>query len=175
MSGCVIWFTGLPCSGKTTLANAVANVFINRNKRVKILDGDALRNTICKDLGFSEKDREENIRRVANMALEYANNGYIVLCSLITPLKHHRQVAKSILGMYYNLCYIKAPLDTCIKRDVKGMYEKALKKELDNFTGVSSPYDVPDATEYNLVCFTDKELISDSASKIVSYINSIIA
>jgi len=175
MSGCVIWFTGLPCSGKTTIANAVANFYINKNKKVKILDGDAVRNTISKDLGFSNADREENIRRVAQIAIDLANAEYIVLCSLITPLRSHRQIAQLILGNYYTLCYVKSPLNTCINRDVKGMYKKALNKEIKDFTGISSPYDIPDISDYNLICFTDRETIYESAQKVISYINSITA
>lgn len=171
MSGIVIWFTGLPCSGKTTIANAVANSYIYKNRKVKILDGDALRKTVSKDLGFSIQDREQNIRMAANIAFDLAKADYIVLCSLITPLKKHREIAQSILAEYYNLCYVKAPINTCIKRDVKGMYQKALKKEIKEFTGISSPYEQPEIDEYNLICFTDRETISECAQKIISYLN----
>jgi adenylylsulfate kinase len=168
--GIVIWFTGLPSSGKTTIANATANLLMARGKKVKILDGDALRNTISKDLGYTDNDRATHIARVADLAYTCAKNGYIVLASLITPLDTHRSIVKDYLGGYYHLCFVKCNIMECIKRDVKGLYQKAIAGKIDNFTGISADYDEP--KQYDIVCHTEDETILESSKKVLNYISS---
>jgi adenylylsulfate kinase len=139
----VLWMTGLSGAGKSTIAYALEKKLQSENVLCEVLDGDVLRNGINKGLGFSEADRKENIRRTAEIARLLCDNKFIVICSLITPTNDLREIAKSILGDKFKLVHISTSLEICQKRDVKGLYGKALKGEIPNFTGISAPFDIP--------------------------------
>jgi len=162
----VYWFTGLPSSGKTTLAKAICEEIPN----VLQLDGDELRKTLCSDLGFTQEDRTENLRRIANFGVTSLNSVDTILVSTISPLELQRNMVKEIFeksGIKFYLVYITADLDTCIKRDVKGMYKKALNNEITEFTGISSPYEPP--TNPDLMINTGKEPLSISLEKFLDF------
>jgi adenylyl-sulfate kinase len=140
--GFCVWLTGLTCAGKTTLAKGLYQFLKEKGLKVKLYDGDEMRKTISKDLGFSKEDRIENMRRVALRALEDVKNGYIVIVALVSPYKEARE---SIRKMFENGSFIEvfvdAPLEVCMKRDTKGLYQKALAGLIRNFTGVDDPYE----------------------------------
>ncbi len=142
--GIVLWMSGLSGSGKSTLARALENDLFERGHLTKLLDGDNLRTGLNNNLGFSEADRLENIRRAAEVAKLFVENGEIVICSFISPTNEIRTLAKSIIGEkdYFEI-YINASFEECAKRDVKGLYKKALNGEIKNFTGLDAPFDAP--------------------------------
>jgi len=139
-----IWLTGLPCSGKTTIAKSLKAELINRGYNTVHLDGDDVRENLNEDLGFTEKDRYENLRRVAHVARLFNKNKNLVIASFISPTKRMRDMIKKIIGNM-KLVYIKCSLETCKKRDVRGMYKKASLGEIKNFTGISAPFEEPKA------------------------------
>ena len=140
----VLWFTGLSGSGKSTIADLVENEFHRRGVLTYSLDGDNIRNGINKDLGFSEKDRSENIRRIGEIAHLFCEAGIVVLASFISPFQKDRKIASYIVGdeNFYEI-YVNTPIEVCEERDIKGLYKKARSGEIINFTGVSSPYEKP--------------------------------
>lgn len=138
-----LWFTGLSGSGKSTLANEIEKRLVSLGYHTMLLDGDNVRHGLNKDLGFEESDRMENIRRVAEVAKLMNDAGLIVLSSLISPFDRDRQNARDIIGAEYLEIYLSTPLAECVKRDVKGLYRKAISGEILNFTGISSPYEPP--------------------------------
>lgn len=149
--GLVIWMTGYSGSGKTTLAYGLEKKLFEKGILTKVLDGDVLRQGINKDLGFSNNDRTENIRRTAELAKQLASCGIVVICSLITPTNALRDLADSILGeQHFILYHISTPLEVCEKRDVKGHYAKARSGEIKEFTGVSNPFEHPDKALYSI-------------------------
>lgn len=140
----VIWFTGLPCSGKSTLANALEIKLFNLGYQTYLLDGDNLRSGINKDLDFSIEDRKENLRRVAEIAKILIDAGILVIASFISPLRSGRLMIKNIIGHnYYFEIFVDTPIEECEKRDVKGLYKKAREKKIQNFTGVDMLYENP--------------------------------
>jgi adenylyl-sulfate kinase len=140
----VFWFTGLPCAGKTTLANALAAELRKAGRQVVLLDGDDLRAGLCKDLGFSENDRYENIRRAAEAAALLSRQGYFVCCSFVSPLEELRVLARVIIGQNaFVEVFVDTPLEICEARDVKGMYARARRGEVKQFTGVSAGFELP--------------------------------
>ena len=142
--GTVIWFTGLPCSGKSTLANALSNKLSEMGFFCHVLDGDEVRKGINKDLGFSIADRLENIRRVAEICKILTDNGIITLCSFVSPTEEIRNTAKNIIGSNDFLeIYVSTSVEICEKRDVSGLFKKSRKGEITDFTGISSPFEVP--------------------------------
>lgn len=165
----VIWLTGLSGSGKTTIAKALKKELILRNIAVKVLDGDIIRKGLNKDLGFSIKDRKENIRRVAEVAKLLKDSGIIVLVSFISPTVEIRNMAKEIISPadFFEV-FIDAPLETCIKRDVKGLYKKAIAGEIKDFTGIDSPFEAP--TNPDISIKTGKLSILDSVQMILDYL-----
>lgn len=147
----VFWLTGLSGSGKSTLAIALERKLFGAGHQVIVLDGDNIRHGINRDLGFSEADRYENIRRIAEIARLFAAGGYVVISSFISPTRDIRHMAKSIIGAeYYLEIFVDASLDTCIKRDVKGLYRKAIAGEIPDFTGISSPFEAPEIPDLRL-------------------------
>ena len=147
--GKVIWFTGLSGSGKSTLANALEHVLHQAGKHTYILDGDNIRQGLNKDLGFSDADRVENIRRIAEVARLMADAGLIVITAFISPFKKEREMARNLIGSEHFLeVYVSTPLAVCEQRDPKGLYNKARRGELPNMTGISSPYEVPEHPEF---------------------------
>ncbi len=163
--GKVIWFTGLSGAGKSTIATEVEKYLNQNNYAVYLLDGDNIRHGINKDLGFEEKDRNENIRRITEIAKLFQDAGLIVLVSFITPFEEMRKSAKEIIGKE-NLIevYVKASLETCMKRDPKGLYKKNIK----NFTGISSPYEIP--KNPNLILDTENESVEECSKKVMQKI-----
>lgn len=158
----VFWFTGLPCSGKTTIAEYICN----QSPHFDHLDGDALRKTICADLGYSLADRKKNLERIARYALKKLDTFDLVLVTTISPLEVQRQKVRAIFDnekVNFYLVYIEASLQTCIQRDVKGMYAKALKGEIQQFTGVSSPYEIP--TNSHFTFNTERETLEEIEAK----------
>ena len=139
-----IWLTGLPCAGKTSLAQALAQLLRQEHSPCCILDGDTMRRGLCSDLGFSEADRVENIRRVAEVARLMLDAGVIVIVALISPLAEGRRLARSVIGAErFSLVFVDAPMAVCESRDAKGMYARARRGELPQFTGIDSPYQTP--------------------------------
>ena len=139
-----IWLTGLSGAGKSTLANEVEKRLFARGKYTMLLDGDNVRMGLNQNLGFSEEDRVENIRRIAEVSKLMNDAGLIVLTSFISPFRQDRRNAKNIIGERFIEVYISTPLEECEKRDVKGLYKKARNGEISNFTGITSPYEAPE-------------------------------
>ena len=139
-----IWLTGLSGAGKSTLANEVEKRLFARGKYTMLLDGDNVRMGLNQNLGFSEEDRVENIRRIAEVSKLMNDAGLIVLTSFISPFRQDRRNAKNIIGERFVEVYISTPLEECEKRDVKGLYKKARNGEISNFTGITSPYEAPE-------------------------------
>ena len=143
--GFPLWFTGLSGSGKTTLAKSVEKELRARGLKVERLDGDTVRQSLTKDLGFTKEDRDNNIERVTFVAKLLTRNGVAVLASFISPYREVRARSREEIGNFIEV-YCKAPLEVLIERDVKGLYTKALRGEIENFTGISDPYEDPLST-----------------------------
>lgn len=161
----VIWMTGLSGSGKSTLSNRLRYCLDNS----VVLDGDVVRGGLCSDLGFSIEDRVENIRRIACVAKILVNSNIDVIVPVISPTNEIRNVASSIIGDKFFLVWVDCSLEVCINRDVKGLYRKALNNEIDNFTGVSSPYEEPN--KYDVVCDTDRYSVDLCVNYILKKLN----
>ena len=164
----VIWFTGLPCSGKTTLAIEIEKYFKNKNKSIQRLDGDVVRKTICKDLGFNKEDRDKNIERISYIAQMLSDNNVNVVSAFVSPYRKMRNFSRSICSEFIEV-YVKCDIEICKQRDVKGMYKKADKGEINNFTGVQDPFEEPVNPE--IVVDTGKESIEKSLDKIINYLS----
>ncbi|MCD6263403.1 adenylyl-sulfate kinase [Candidatus Bathyarchaeota archaeon] len=141
--GFVVWFTGLPGSGKTTIARRVEKALRAMGWRVELLDGDGVRRRLDPEIGFSREDREIHIRRVAYVSHLLARNGVAVLVSLVSPYISSRKRAREIVGERFLEVWVKCSLETCIKRDPKGLYKRALAGEITNMTGIQDPYEEP--------------------------------
>lgn len=166
---CVLWFTGLSGSGKSTVANAVEEELFKRGIITYLLDGDNVRHGLNKDLGFSEQDRVENIRRVGEVSKLFVESGIIVLTAFISPFKSDRQIARSLVEYdEFIEVFIDTPLEVCESRDPKGLYKKARKGAIKNFTGISSPYEKPESADIDVE--TDKLSISQCCDKVVNYL-----
>ncbi|WP_122158957.1 adenylyl-sulfate kinase [Paraburkholderia sp.] len=139
----VIWMTGLPGAGKTTIAQALNIALLEQGTKVVVLDGDTLREGLCSDLGFSDLDRLENVRRIAHVARLFQQTGHIVLVATISPLAAQRELARGIIGAGFLETFISASAELCSQRDPKGMYAQARLGKIAQFTGVSSAYEVP--------------------------------
>jgi adenylylsulfate kinase len=171
--GIVLWFVGLSGSGKSTVAKAVEAELHQAGKLTMLLDGDNLRTGINNNLGFSEADREENIRRAAEVAKLFASNGIITICSLISPTDKIRSMAKSIIGNDYCEVFIHCPIEVCEQRDVKGLYAKARRGEIKNFTGIDSPFENP--ANPNIEVRTDLESLDACKDKIMQAIKPLVS
>ena len=149
--GVMLWFTGLSGSGKSTVAVALERELHRRGRLCRILDGDNIRSGINANLGFSEADRKENIRRIAEVSKLFVDTGIITIAAFISPTEEMRQMAAEIIGRNdFKEIYISTPLEECERRDVKGLYAKARLGEIKNFTGISSPFEVPVAPALSL-------------------------
>lgn len=164
----VIWLTGIPASGKTTISILLRDYYKNKNLPVDILDGDELRQTLSKDLGFSPDDRKEHNRRVIIIAKLLSKNGITTIVPLISPYKETRELARKELPNFVEV-YVKASLDTCIKRDPKGLYVKAKNGEIQNLTGLQSTYEEPQNPEVMLD--TEKFTPQECLDTILSYLD----
>lgn len=169
----VIWMTGLSGSGKTTVAQSIERELNKRGFLTQILDGDNVRTGINNNLGFSEEDRYENIRRISEVSKLFMNCGIICINSFISPTKEIRNMAMEIIGKENFIeVYVNAPIEVCEQRDVKGLYKKARKGEIKNFTGIDSPFDAPENPAIELR--TDQMTIEESAAKSLEVILPII-
>jgi len=167
-TGFVVWFTGLPASGKTTLAKAVEQELKNRGvPHVQRLDGDIVRQDLTRDLGFSKEDRDENIRRVSFVAALLAQNGVAALCAFVSPYREARKAARARAPRFVEV-YCRCDLSTLIQRDPKGLYKKALAGEIKGFTGIDDPYEEPENPE--VICDTARETVAESAAKVIRYL-----
>ncbi len=162
--GLTVWFTGLSGSGKSTLSRAVADLLRMREFKVRILDADELRRTLCAELGFTKEDRDENVLRIGNAAQDLTNQGTIALVAVIAPYRDVRTEVRRRIGSYMEV-FVDAPLQICMQRDPKGLYMRAQNGEIPRFTGISDPYESPFAPE--VVCHTDTESIDESAAKVL--------
>ncbi len=167
---CTVWLTGLPSAGKSTLARLVEAVIRARGFSVLVLDGDEVRTWLTVGLGFSREDREENLRRIAHLAMFLNRAGVIAVTAAISPYAAARQRAREVIGRFVEV-YVDCPLDVCEKRDVKGLYRKARSGEVQHFTGVSDPYEPPEAAE--VVVRTDRETREACVSRIVERVESL--
>ena len=167
--GVVVWLTGLSASGKSTIAVEVDKILFSLGIHTYILDGDNVRHGLNKDLGFSSEDREENIRRIGEVAKLFADSGAIVLTAFISPYKKDRQIARDLLeeGDFIEV-FVDADVETCKQRDPKGLYKKAIEGTIPNFTGISAPYETPEKPE--LVINTSKLNLKESADALVKYL-----
>jgi len=166
---CVVWFTGLSGSGKSTIATSLEKLLFQRGMHTYVLDGDNVRHGLSRDLGFTEADRVENIRRMAEVASLMADAGLIVLVSLISPFRRERAMARELVGGNdFIEVFVDAPLEICEARDPKGLYRKAWKREITNFTGIDSPYEPPEYPEVRLD--TSKLTIERAVADLVDYL-----
>jgi adenylyl-sulfate kinase len=166
--GCTIWMTGYSASGKSTIAAALERELLQRGHHAYRLDGDNIRHGLSRDLGFSAEDRAENIRRIGEVAALFADAGLITITSFISPYRADRKRARAAARDAFHEIYIHADLDTCERRDPKGLYKKARRGEIAEFTGVSAPYEAPEAAE--LTVDTDRLSIEESVARIVVYV-----
>lgn len=166
---CILWFTGLSGSGKSTIANAVEVKLAELGKHTYLLDGDNVRYGLNKDLGFSDEDRVENIRRIGEVSNLFADAGIIVLSAFISPFRADREIVRELAqeGEFIEV-FIDTPLEVCEQRDPKGLYVKARKGEIPDFTGISSPYEAPEIPEIHI---KDGLSIEESADVIVNYLD----
>ena len=164
MKGVTVWFTGLPCSGKTTLALKLSAELKRRGIISEDLDGDVTRKYLSKGLGFSKEDRDENIRRVGFVCSLLTKHGAVTTAAFVSPYRSIREENRKLIGNYVEV-YVKCSLEKCMERDVKGMYRKAMAGEIKNFTGVSDPFEEPEHPE--LVVESDKETEAESLKKIL--------
>lgn len=166
--GTVVWLTGLSASGKSSLATLLEQRLFELGRQVYVLDGDNVRHGLCSDLGFSAQDREENIRRVGELAALFAEAGLIVICAFISPYRRDRRLARNAVGGNFHEIYLQADLRVCEERDPKGLYAKARRGEIPDFTGISAPYEAPEAAE--LVVDTGTMTLEDSLDMIADYV-----
>ena len=165
--GCVIWFTGLSGSGKSTLANAVEHVLHQQQHHTYVLDGDNVRHGLNKNLGFSPEDREENIRRIGEVAKLFADAGSIVMTAFISPYRADRDQARALMAAdRFVEVFVDCPLEVCEERDTKGLYKKARAGEIKEFTGISAPYESPLNPEVTVD--TDALSIEECAQVVVA-------
>lgn len=165
----VFWLTGLSGSGKSTLALKLEKSLLKLNHLSTILDGDNVRSGLCKDLTFVEADREENVRRISELAKLLVRNGIVTICSFVSPLQSMRQLAKETIGATdFHLIHVKASVETCIQRDTKGLYKRALEGELKNFTGIDAPFEIPESPD--LVLDTEDETEESNIQLLLNYV-----
>lgn len=167
----VLWFTGLPSSGKSTIAHKVELELYKRGIKTYVFDGDNIRTGLNRDLGFTEKERDENIRRIGEVIKLFIDAGLVVLTAFVSPLRKHREYVKSLLedGEYIEI-YVKCPPEKCAERDPKGHYEKAKLGIIKNFTGVDGTYEEPSSPD--LVIETDKLSIEESVRAVLNLLQN---
>lgn len=166
--GIVVWLTGLSASGKSTIAVEAENVLNSMGKVVYRLDGDNIRFGLNSDLGFTEEDRLENIRRISEVCALFQDAGIIVMASFISPLAKLRQMARAKSKGNFIEVYVKADVETCAKRDPKGLYKKALSGEIKNFTGISAPYEEPENPD--IILDTQSTTLNECVEQLVKKI-----
>ncbi|ANC77124.1 adenylyl-sulfate kinase [Fictibacillus phosphorivorans] len=170
-SSFVLWFTGLSGSGKSTIANVLAKELYDRNIRNYVLDGDNIRNGLNRDLSFSDEDRTENIRRISEVSKLFVENGTVVLTAFISPFLQDREKAKAIVSEEEFIeIFVSCPIEECEKRDPKGLYGKARKGEIPDFTGIDSPYEEPISPA--LTIHTNEQSVTESVVVILNYLKN---
>lgn len=168
---CILWFTGLSGSGKSTIANAVELKLNELGKHTYLLDGDNIRMGLNRGLGFSDEDRVENIRRIGEVSKLFVDSGLIVLTAFISPFQKERNSVRELVGNgEFIEVFVDTPLEVCEGRDPKGLYKKAKKGEIPNFTGISSPYEAPNKPEIHIQ--TDTMSIEEAAYTIINYLQA---
>jgi len=170
MKGFTLWFTGLPSSGKSTLARRVEQVLLERGMNVEVLDGDEVRETFSKGLGFSKEDRDTNIRRIGFVAKLRSRNGTVAITAAISPYRETRDEMRKAIGRFVEV-YVQCPIDVLKERDVKGLYKKALAGEIKHFTGVDDPYEAPAKPE--VLVESDRESEEQSVAKIITTLETL--
>ena len=168
-NGATLWFTGLSGAGKSTIARLVEAELRERDMRVEVLDGDVVRTNLSKGLGFSKEDRDTNIRRIAFVADLLSRNGVIAITAAISPYREIRDEAHELMGDRFVEIFVKASVEECARRDVKGLYEKAFRGEIKEFTGVSDPYEEP--LDPDLVIDTESESPEESAARVLALLD----
>ena len=167
----VVWFTGLSGSGKSTIANQVENELFKKRIKTFSLDGDNIRKGLNSNLGFSSEDREENLRRIAEVSKLFVESGSVVIASFISPLKTDRDMIKNIIGKdNFVEVFVNTSLDECERRDVKGLYKKARAGEIKNFTGIDAPYEKPKNPDLEIK--TEEEDLEDALKRIVLHLEN---
>lgn len=167
-AGLVLWFTGLSGAGKTTIALALETELRDvRGLRLERLDGDTVRQSLTRDLGFSKEDRDKNIERVTFVAKLLSRNNVVVLASFISPYRQTRDYVREETTNFIEV-FVDAPLEVCIDRDVKGLYQKAIAGEIENFTGISDPYEPP--VDPDIHVRTDQETVDESTQKVIKWL-----
>jgi adenylylsulfate kinase len=164
--GFTLWFTGLSGAGKTTISHIVETQLRERGSRIEVLDGDIVRENLSKGLGFSKEDRDTNIRRIAFVADLLSRNGVPVITAAISPYREIRDEARELMGDRFIEVFVKASVEVCAERDVKGLYEKAFKGEIKEFTGVSDPYEPP--LDPELTLDTEHDSAEEDAKKVLA-------
>ena len=170
MKGFTLWFTGLPSSGKSTLARRVEEVLLERGMNVEVLDGDEVRENLSKGLGYSKEDRDTNIRRIGFVAKLLSRNGTVAITAAISPYREVRDEMRRAIGRFVEV-YVACPIDVLKERDVKGLYKKALAGEIKHFTGVDDPYEPPLKPE--VVVASDRESVDESVARIVATLEAL--
>ena len=169
----MIWLTGLSGSGKSTVAKGLEKALFEKGFYVQVLDGDNIRTGICNNLGFTEDDRKENIRRISEVAKLFIDAGVVTICSFVSPTQSIRKIAQSIIGDEDHIgVFIDTPIEICEKRDVKGLYKKARAGEIKNFTGIDAPFERP--TNPNLVIKTENQTIEESVNQVFEFVLPLI-
>lgn len=168
--GFTVWFTGLSGAGKSTITGQLVEIIRKRRGNAEVLDGDVVRTHLSKGLGFSKEDRDTNIRRIGFVCELLTRNGVPVISAAISPYRAVRDEVREMIGPGFIEVYVDCPLDALVKRDVKGLYAKALSGEIKNFTGVSDPYEAPLNPE--ITVYTDRETVEESCAKIVAYLEA---
>ena len=165
-NGFTLWFTGLSGAGKTTISKLIEAELRERRQRLEILDGDVVRENLSKGLGFSKEDRDTNIRRIAFVADLLCRNGVPVITAAISPYTETRREARELMGERFIEVWVKASVEVCAERDVKGLYEKAFSGEIKEFTGVSDPYEAPQNPEVHIT--TESQTPQESADAVIA-------
>lgn len=167
--GCVIWFTGLSASGKSTISHYLEKMLHDLGSSTYVFDGDNVRHGLCGDLGFSRIDREENIRRIGEMVNLFIDAGTIAITAFISPYRKERDKIRAIVGSdRFIEIFVDCPIEVCIERDPKGIYAKALAGEIEDFTGISAPYEPPENPD--IVIKADQEGFVEAAEKLVAFV-----
>lgn len=165
--GATLWFTGLSGAGKTTICNLLEDRLLELEQKVETLDGDALRKELFQGLGYSKDERSLNVKTAAYLAKRLNRNGILVLASFISPYREMREECRESIPEFIEI-YVKCPIEVCIRRDIKGLYDKALRGEIQHFTGISDPYEEPEQPEITLE--TDTMTVHDCVHRILVYL-----
>lgn len=168
--GAVLWFTGLSASGKSSIAQALQETLFEHGCQAYVLDGDNIRHGLNKDLGFSPEDREENIRRIGEVAALFLDAGFIVSTAFISPYRADRDKVRNLCGDKFIEVFVDCPVDVCAERDPKGLYQKAREGKIPEFTGVSAPYEAPEQPE--LVLNTAELSVEACVRKVAEYLQT---